>query len=942
MANKFTYKFEIDKNDGNGLVEYTPFIGFSTVENINEELDSGYFEFISKEKLPIAVGSYCKITINDNSTEQVIDFYILRDVPSIIGKRENTYLHKVEIIETTKKLEKLDVPLLTFTVSSDSNIVNYTLATAIERVLRCCKSFYDIQTKDDTTFSNKDINNFFLDFTIDSSVRDKLNSIECPELVIKNRTLREAIDMILESADAICYVKDRYKISCLFYNDLKNKINELKKESNDFDVSFEDHASEIVSYSENLIDEGTTELVNVIYPSKTGWAKVKTSEDNYSMNDSNFGILLEDKIYNVFELFVPVNVFHITVGGTYKGENYSYTSLEIGQANINLDISDRLVEEEIYNNLASDDSINDTQNKFSDKYLKQNTIYFKRNTNFINLSNNFKGFLLKHHNLVFSILVSFVNKLKNTNYLLDFLNNKVIKNEQYEFFDIETTSKITLISKIFDAEYRIEISGDFLNNFIDIDFCSINDTSLNPTKNNIEYRISYQKLYNSKIEISKELIPSTSKLESKIISNQNAEIISLKQIGLNLKSNVDRTGNITNSFSKRHTSLSDLYHIGDYTEDGYVLTNAEYIYYNNYILGKYNFTNNYSRLNEYIGINSRIRQYEIPNNNSSYERMISRINYCFINNKYIPQSRTECTFIPNEKFYTIFTNTFTNKKGSSINSCVYHDTNVEPEFYQITGEGSKKSLFIETTSSGVGNSLIFNFGFNNNINAGYYIQEADEIDGREIVKKYLMNKAPYTVNGFNYKCDIKLIDGEYNVNNEYLPIITYSEENDSQHTLIDIKNIYTEKDPKEILKFTYQLNFINKSDKIILGNGFSRLNGLVYDKKDYGEELYWYGLYGGEYSKNDIYKPLGNRLKKINDDDLVFTNLGNGVMKLELGFDSDGNSLLHSLGGFNWLAIGNEKTLIMAIRTDFGGEKSTQFPIYFNFRDIRNDIIQRY
>ena len=187
-----------------------------------------------------------------------------------------------------------------------------------------------------------------------------------------------------------------------------------------------------------------------------------------------------------------------------------------------------------------------------------------------------------------------------------------------------------------------------------------------------------------------------------------------------------------------------------------------------------------------------------------------------------------------------------------------------------------------------------------------------------------------------------LIDGEYNVNNEYLPIITYSEENDSQHTLIDIKNIYTEKDPKEILKFTYQLNFINKSDKIILGNGFSRLNGLVYDKKDYGEELYWYGLYGGEYSKNDIYKPLGNRLKKINDDDLVFTNLGNGVMKLELGFDSDGNSLLHSLGGFNWLAIGNEKTLIMAIRTDFGGEKSTQFPIYFNFRDIRNDIIQRY
>ena len=948
MANIFTYKFEVDKNDKKGLVEYTPFIGFSTLENINEELDSGYFEFISQDKKPLNVGSYCKITITDSQDTLIHDFYVLRDNPQILNKENGTYLHRIELIETTKKLEKFDCPTLTFTASTDASVVNYYLDEAIERVLRCYKSFYDIKTKDDSALSNKDNSIAIVDFKIDESIRPILHKIECPELVIENRNLREAIDMILASADAICYVKDRYTISALFYNELKKKIIDFNKnkESEDFDVSFEDHATEMISYVNNLTDEGNQELVSVVYPSETSYAKVKTSEDNYSMNDSNFGILLEDKIYNIYSLEFPM-IYYATLDIIDNQGNR--TQLQTNYIDINININNRLVEEEVYLNLISKKTLFQESEKtsldiFDFNFYKENTIPYNYNTNFINLSNKFKGFIFKHHTLPITIASEFVDMIKDKE--ISFLLNLEIKDKQGDIISKETLKQLLTLESWFT--FYLKPKNEFFKQtivaFIDrehkfsyLSFTHPSDLTIDVDHNKLTYRIKYQKLYDSKITISKDKLNESSKLSSNIINNQNAKIISLKQIGMNLKSNVNRIGNTTTSITKRHTSLKDLYHIGDYTEDGYILTNSEYIYYNDLIVGKYSFTNNYSRINEYIGLNSQIRQYEIPNNNSCYERMISRTNYCNISYYYTNQKVGDNTFIPNENFYYAFTRTFNNESGNSVNACVYHDENIESEFKKITNSEEYKHLLIESTSSGVDNSLIFNFGFNNNTNAGYYLQE----DSTGL--KTLMNKAPYTVNGFNYSCDVKLIDGQYNVNNEYLPIINFSDEDKEKHTLIDIKNIYVEKDPKEILKFTYQINFLNSSDKLILGSGFARYNGLVYDKKNITDKLHIYTSYSGEYKKTDLHKPIGVKGKEIESDDFIFTDLGNGVMKLDIKESlyrgEDGNS---GICGNKWIAIGNDKTLIMAVRNDFGNQKESHFPIYFNFRDIRNDIINKY
>ena len=120
--------------------------------------------------------------------------------------------------------------------------------------------------------------------------------------------------------------------------------------------------------------------------------KVKTSEDNYSMNDSNFGILLEDKIYNIFGLKFPITIKAARV------INDDNTEDTVGNGEIELDIEGRIVEEELYNNLPSNPDISknipdsatleETYKIYEErmKLYKENTIFYKRNSNLGRLS----------------------------------------------------------------------------------------------------------------------------------------------------------------------------------------------------------------------------------------------------------------------------------------------------------------------------------------------------------------------------------------------------------------------------------------------------------------------------------------------------------------------------------------------------------------------------
>ena len=112
----FTYEFKIDYNDGNGLKDFKeqgllyPYVGFSTLSPLNEELDSGSMIILSNRENVIPMYSFIQILVkksSDNSIVKTIEMYVAFDDKSRITAKNNgskiVYEHPIEIVELTKK-----------------------------------------------------------------------------------------------------------------------------------------------------------------------------------------------------------------------------------------------------------------------------------------------------------------------------------------------------------------------------------------------------------------------------------------------------------------------------------------------------------------------------------------------------------------------------------------------------------------------------------------------------------------------------------------------------------------------------------------------------------------------------------------------------------------------------------------------------------------------
>ena len=154
------YTFKIDINDVNINVnerlknfnEYNislPFVGFSEINNLNEELDSCYIEVISDKK-EIPIFSYIEFTIDGNKRM----FYVGNDNSERLEKDKERYIHRLDLIEITKKLEKKIVETICFTQSQNKDEINYTLLDVLERIWRIYELGNDTQKSEINSYSD--------------------------------------------------------------------------------------------------------------------------------------------------------------------------------------------------------------------------------------------------------------------------------------------------------------------------------------------------------------------------------------------------------------------------------------------------------------------------------------------------------------------------------------------------------------------------------------------------------------------------------------------------------------------------------------------------------------------------------------------------------------------------------------------------------------------
>lgn len=934
------YTFKIDLNNGEGLKDFSyynltyPFIGFSDKTNINEELDSGYIEIISENFIKIPIFSYIEYTIT-NATTITKCFYVGSDnVEKLSKSTENKrFLHKIDLIEITKKMEKYPVETICFTKSQIKGEINYTLWDVLQRVYRIYEIGEDISFnwdyKEYETLPNPNKDKIIS--KIDENLKNYLSSIEAPTFVFNNLTLREIFNEVFNYVNAIATFNSRYELSCEFYNKLKREIERISyKESFVSNVNVENYSTNIQSFIENQISDNSDELYSIVYPSSMTFDRLKTRESNYSLNDSNFGILLNFPIYELNDILTNVVVrivYHLNT-------NYETQFL--------LSLKDFIVEEQVYNNLPYSTSKGFT---YSNPTLtKNNTIYYRYKDNFVNLSNSFKSFLFEEYPVLRAMWYTTAKKITQSwEYYKQYFTNS-------DTNQINLDTEITIGYYKSDKSFYVLASGT-LN--IPSDTSNYKNFGLNLKHteylpfNDLKFRTEYKTIHSTRLTIQKNDI-SDNKVNSGTIINQGNRIVSLQNISNNMKSTIERIGNYEYLITIRHKNIYELIEKGWFLKDEnsyYVCVEREVVYFNDYVLAKYLFTKNFNRLSEFIGINSQIRQYQIPSGNETYERMIRIDNYCYL-------SLDNINFKTNKNSYILPTARkilldFFESSNRSANNVFFNSgdgqydidtgkTEIE-QYWNSLVEGSN-TLLMECSSEGTKDALIFNFGFNDNICAGYIIQD----DGTG--SKKLMTKVAYTNNktyskrlGFLRNCALTFTTPNIDFNTDNLPLtyVNFETEYTNNNILFDIPDLLILKDSAEILKFCFQINFINKSENdLIIGNGFGKYNRLVYNGT---KKFHLY--YSESFDRNNVFISEGVDFGVISKENIIVEDILGEEHFTYFTFNDEYWGRINSLENANWISIGTEKKELLFAFKHTKGEKNK---IYLQFSKNREDIIEKY
>ena len=267
------------------------------------------------------------------------------------------------------------------------------------------------------------------------------------------------------------------------------------------------------------------------------------------------------------------------------------------------------------------------------------------------------------------------------------------------------------------------------------------------------------------------------------------------------------------------------------------------------------------------------------------------------------------------------------------------------------------ALLLECFPKSAKNVLSFDFGFKDNINAGEFVKIANEGIIEDSSTKYIKEKIPYCMPegdriGFLRNLNFYLINKNnyYSNEKEMLPLI-----NATSLGKINLNNVMVLKDPSEILKFTYNLNFISIDENITLGKWFFNHNYIFQDKTesvgDSNNEKFSLYYSNKKYSKWDIDKISNTIQQQLEWDNfsevspLRYNDVKDDKVDFYIKFNKDVMPTIPN--DTKTIIIANGKDIVMTIAydplsLDENGENEIYKPIYFNFRTKRSKIVYEY
>lgn len=836
--------------------------GFSTTEKLDESLDIGTIILRGiDDGTPYTMFDFIEIYFNFNL---VYSLRIGGDSVSLISKNPLKYEHTLSLIEHTKILEQFVISGKTFRQPTDGS-TSKTIYDVVEDLVNT--NPIELEALLNTT-------RLFV-LPTSGDLYDIMISTESPEFTFKDLTLREALNQVFGYIDAIprLYINssDELELSADFVNELKNIIND---ETNFIEKTtqqtIELYATNIESDSLNLVNDNNINEAVEIYPSLGAWTTGRS--DDYTYNFLNSYLPSPKNIYSIPVLKLKSLLVDIVDGtsttifdSTRKYDYYTSTSVfpTAGETTIlyvDLSDSELCYEWDGSAYVVSTDTTSifpkirfiENEATFSSTANSTNTqdIYISRETGKAYRYDS-SYIELNHFDIDGELVVDVTDRILEFNTYntkdadsgisdIDRLNpdnfyqsNTLYYNYREKNIPLGNTTGIWDTTSTLLLLYRIgalEMLAD--DGFISSSYVYTNYTvgiNTPSPEEDMLYQLHYVPIPSSvRLNIDRQDY-SDVKYNSTILSNQQGRVINLENFSNNLHGKINRIGNSELQLSNREISPSSLYNIGDYTEDYYIITEKEVIFYKDYVYANYGLSKNYNMISKFIGVNSEIRQFEMGEQNT-LQRKVMYNEYCEIDIVESGNGSNNSNLVQYEGVKA-FMDTF----------------NISSEYEPVRGAIIETSeitndLICNISSNGGGNSLIFDFQYESNVYAGQILETINSQTARNFVR--------YSDEvGKMESFDLNLYD-KLNIPNlkalnllelaDNYPITDKSYINKTYFKNPSGYSFYTLKDNAEELGGTISLKCKSKDiNKVGLGRWFFRGNRLVTETPPQTIKLYY-------------------------------------------------------------------------------------------------------
>lgn len=339
--------------------------------------------------------------------------------------------------------------------------------------------------------------------------------------------------------------------------------------------------------------------------------------------------------------------------------------------------------------------------------------------------------------------------------------------------------------------------------------------------------------------------------EMSLYYNQQANAIDIESFGENIKGALMKTGNLTVAETQYFNDFCDLPQMGQVSNDNYyAFAINEEIRVHAPIKATVQWSKDWNKMNEFVGVKKTVRQYEVSeeesaNRNPDYQE------FCIVSTEIDVQ---DTYGIADEKIMATIKGQIshlgfaTNNLISQIIAKLSNSTTVEykqvsyviAETTAINDDNTEtvNHFLLPVSCFPAGNAVVLTFKTDDNFSAGTY---SKYINGSRNAEHYVeygnaLGRFKYMALAFGYNNPIP--DGfkdfasiKSNGQMLYKFDISSMDDLNADDILVDYRQnpFNVEKDSREAISFTAQLNFVSNKNNIILGKGLAHTMPMVGD-----------------------------------------------------------------------------------------------------------------